>query len=186
MGNIFSRMKELVPEALGGESIGRPIPEAQIPAYMEACRKTLVLMRPNLLPAEIRFLEEALPKYFMNCVGHQNAIITEDGETEHGYWRWRQSFWKEWQPVFLEVVKVRKIVTKNPDGWIGVWQDDLVLLKLFSDLQYMQGVIRKTPQQLYLVESWALDLESSLPKLLKQEGLESKVPLPKPPPRAHT
>lgn len=182
VANIFSKMKELIPEALrGGDTVGRAIPEGQIPAYAEACRKTLELMRPNLLPAEIRFLEEALPEYFMNCVGHQNAIITEDGETEHGYWRWRREFWREWDKVFHEIVQARKIVTDNPIGWIWVWQEDLLVLKLFSDLGQMQGVYRLKPQELYLQESWALDLETRLPKLLKQEGLEDKVTAPKPP-----
>ncbi len=182
LANIFSRVKELIPEALRGGSVGRPIPETQIPEYAAVCRNALGLMRPNLLPAEIRFLDE-LTEYFQNCIGHENAILTEDSETEHGYWRWRREFWREWDKVFHDVIQARKIITDNPVGWIWVWQEDLLVLRLFSDLEQMQGALRKRPQELYLRESWALDLEVRLPKLIKQEGLDGKVAVPKPPAR---
>lgn len=159
-----------------------PVAPEQIPKYTSACQDVIIALigknyaSGGLLPVEQRFLAEALPAYFADCVERHKAELYEDSEMEVGYLRCQKEFWKQWDSVFLQIAKERKIKELDPLPWCRAWQQQLLILKLFSDLAHFSGVPGVHPETLYLRESELLDLPSKLREFVKQEGLEIELP----------
>jgi len=167
------------------ETVGlapKPVTEDQIKEYILACQEALIQLmqrdykQGGLLPVEQRFLAEALPAYFTDSVQMFNAIRRQDLDVEMGYLRLHKAFWKEWDEVFAEIPAQRQIKTSDPMSWGRAWQTQLLILKIFSDLDHFQRIRGLSPEQAYVLEARIFDLPRRLVEIAKQESLD--LPLP--------